>query len=170
MIDAKLNKSSQVETSVHDASRQIHRDSSKLCSPIRRLYSVINQKKTGAENAFAGYKLTPIAGEITKSSMTRVINIMRTRMYFNSDSRVIDIGCGQGKPNLHFAVAVNPSFNVGIEIVPWRWYQATTNLRKAFDLSLTGKIPNPNCSFELGNIRKVKTLNPFTHIYMFSTG
>ena len=91
-------------------------------------------------------------------------------MHFNSDSRVIDIGCGQGKPNLHFAVAVNPSFNVGIEIVPWRWYQATTNLRKAFDLLLTGKIPNPNCSFELGNIRKVKTLNPFTHIYMFSTG
>jgi hypothetical protein len=144
--------------------------SSGVPSPIRRLYSVINRKKTGAESAYAGDKLTPIAGEVTEHSMQRIVQIMMQLMHFDASSRVIDIGCGQGKPSLHFAFAVNPSFNVGIEIVPWRWYQATTNLTKVCDESLRGKLPYPNCFFELGNIRRAKSFDPFTHIYMFSTG
>jgi len=141
-----------------------------VVSPVRKLYSIINKKKTGAECAYAGYKLTPIAGEITTASMERIIHCMKRHMHFDSSSRVLDIGSGQGKPSLHFAVAVNPSFNVGVELIPWRWYQAIINLTKACDASLMGKIPFPNCFFELGNIREVKSFDPFTHIYMFSTG
>ena len=142
----------------------------KVPSPVRKLYSMINRKKTGAESAYAGEKVTPIAGELTTLSMQRVIDIMRTRMNFDTNSRVINIGCGQRKPSLHFAATVNPTLNVGIEIVPWRWYQATTNLKKIYDASLAGKVAHPNCFFQLGNIRKVRSLDPFTHIYMFSTG
>jgi len=91
-------------------------------------------------------------------------------MNFDRTSKVIDLGCGQGKPSLHFAIAVNPCFNVGIEIVPWRWYQAILNLSKASDSSLIGNLPYPDCYFELGNIRDVQTFDPFTHVYMFSTG
>jgi len=139
-------------------------------APIRRLYSAVNTKKTGAESAFAGYKRTPIAGELTMTSMNRITFCMTKFMSFDKTSRVLDIGCGQGKPNLHFALAVNPSMSVGIEIVPWRWYQATTNLIKVCDKALVGEIPFPNCYFKRGNIREVSSLDPFTHVYMFSTG
>jgi len=142
----------------------------KISTPIRQAYSVVNTKKTGAETAFAGEKLTPIAGEITMSSMDRIINLMKKYTHFDSCSRIIDIGCGQGKPNFHFAIAVNPSLNVGIEIVPLRWFQATTNLIRLCDKALEGKIPYPNCYLLLGNIRDAAILDPFTHIYMFSTG
>ena len=143
---------------------------SKVLSPVRRLYSVLNHKKTGAECAYAGEKLTPIAGEITKASMHRITTFMKLSMSFNHTSRVVDIGCGQGKPNLHFAVAVGPELNVGIEIIPWRWYQATTNLLKVCDVALDGDLPFPNCYFKRGNIREAESLDPFTHIYMFCTG
>jgi len=109
------------------------RCSSRIATPIRQAYSIINTKKTGAECAFAGEKLTPIAGEITMSSMERIIESMRKLTNFNSSSRIIDIGCGQGKPNFHFAIAVNPVLNVGIELVPMRWFQATSNLTKLCD-------------------------------------
>jgi len=104
------------------------------------------------------------------NSMERIIESMKKLTNFNSSSRVIDIGCGQGKPNFHFAIAVNPILNVGIELVPMRWFQATTNLTKLCDRALEAKIPYPNCYLELGNIRDCTVLDPFTHIYMFSTG
>jgi len=139
-------------------------------SPVRRVYSAINRKKTGAESAFAGTKLTPMAGELTMKSMERIISIMRLWMGFNSFSRVLDIGSGQGKPNCHFAATVNPELNVGIEIVPLRWLQANHNLIMVCDKALSGEVPFPNCYFKLGSVRDVGSLDPFTHVYMFSTG
>ena len=164
MVDK--TRESPTEPSINHTTLQCEDVSSRL----KRMYSIVNRKKTGAESAYGGDKVTPIAGEITKGSMIRVVKIMEDKMSFNSNSRVLDIGCGQGKPSLHFATAVNPSFNFGVEVVPWRWYQATTNLMKVFDDSVTGGAPFPNCFFQLGNIRQARTLDPFTHIYMFSTG
>jgi len=141
-----------------------------ISSPVSQVYSIISRKKTGAECAYAGDKLTPIAGEITKQSMNRVVRVMKERMNFDSSSRVLDIGSGQGKPSLHFAVSVNPSFNFGVELVPWRWFQAISNLIKVYEESMIKGNPFPNCFFQLGNIRSAMTFDPFTHIYMFSTG
>jgi len=147
-----------------------HMSLSTVPSTVRRVYSAINRKKTGAESAFAGTKLTPPAGEVTMNSMQQIVYVMQSRMGFNSSSRVLDIGCGQGKPNCHFAASVNPVLNVGIEIVPWRWFQAISNLIKVCDKALSGEIPYPNCYFKLGNIRDVGSFDPFTHLYMFSKG
>jgi len=142
----------------------------KLLSPVRKIYSLINTNKTGADSAFGGQDITPMAGEITSSSMDRIVKQMQKLMFFDSSSRVLDIGCGQGKPSLHFAATVNPTLNVGVEVIPMRWYQAILNLTKACDASLIGNLFYPKCMFELGNIRTAKSLDPFTHIYMFCTG
>jgi len=141
-----------------------------LNSPVRKLYSLINTRKTGADSAFGGQNITPIAGEITTCSMDRIIKQMQILMKLDRCSRILDIGSGQGKPNLHFSAAVNPSLNVGVEVIPLRWYQAVLNLTKVCDASLLGKSFYPNCVFVLGNIREAGSFDPFTHIYMFSTG
>ena len=141
-----------------------------LNSPVRKLYSLINTRKTGADSAFGGQNITPISGEITTSSMDRIIKQMQILMKLGRCSRVLDIGSGQGKSNLHFSAAVNPSLNVGVEVIPLRWYQAVLNLTKVCDASLVGKTFYPNCVFVLGNIREAGSFDPFTHIYMFSTG
>ena len=76
-------------------------------------YSIIN-KMTGmiGGNGAGG----PIYGELTIKSMQRVIEMMKEYMNFTSESRVIDVGAGLGKPNVHFAMDPKVEFSYGIEV------------------------------------------------------
>ena len=80
---------------------------------VKTLYRIIG-KATGSigGNADGG----AIYGELTASSMQRIINILKTHTGFNADSSFIDIGSGLGKPNLHVAQDPGVRFSVGIEI------------------------------------------------------
>ena len=143
---------------------------------VKTLYGIIS-KATGSigGNADGG----AIYGELTVSSMQRIINILKTHTGFNADSNFIDIGSGLGKPNLHVAQDPGVRFSVGIEIKRIRWMLSLHNFSRVLKFSLTQLQSNEtdyrnligtNCFFEYGDIAGADTLDPFTHVYMFDIG
>jgi len=56
-----------------------------------------------------------IYGEITKGSMQHIIDFLITHADLNKSSKFIDIGSGQGKPNIHVAQNPGVQLSIGIE-------------------------------------------------------
>jgi hypothetical protein len=154
----------------------VHKERMQLQPNVKSLYGIIG-RATGSigGNADGG----AIYGELTASSMQRIINILKAHTGFNADSRFIDIGSGLGKPNLHVAQDPGVRFSVGIEIKRIRWMLSLHNFSRVLKFSLTqlqsnesdyGILIGYSCFFMYGDIASASTLDPFTHVYMFDIG
>ena len=100
-------------------------------------------------------------GEITASSMQKMINLLKAHTAFNANSRFIDIGSGLGKPNLHVAQDPGGQFSFGIEIKRIRWMLSLHNFNRVLKFSLQQSQSDEteqknligyNCFFINGNI------------------
>jgi len=80
---------------------------------IDRVYKLI-QGRTGTLG-IDGYG-GAINGELTPGSLQRVAH----NFYLSSDSVVLDIGSGGGKPSLHIAASMNGAISFGIELLTLR--------------------------------------------------
>jgi Histone methylation protein DOT1 len=141
---------------------------------VRLCYGIV-KKLTGSigGNASGG----PIYGELTIGSMQKVVRIMKSVTGLDSSSRFIDVGSGIGKPSIHVAQDPGVAFSYGIEVEADRWLLGMSCLKGIFDMAVkqTENVPSETrighrCLFDLGDIRRAKTFEPFTHVYMFSIG
>lgn len=60
-------------------------------------------------------------GEITITSMQRIVSFLEESCNLNENSFFIDIGSGLGKPNIHVAAAVNVRLSLGLELEELRY-------------------------------------------------
>lgn len=146
---------------------------------VRQVYAIV-KKLTGSlgGNSSGG----PIYGELTMGSMQKIVNLMKDYTDFGPSSRFIDVGSGIGKPNLHVIQDPGVEFSFGIEIDESRWLLGMNCLKVVLDTAyeqqcrnISSDMPDDeqirhNCIFAMGDIRKARTFDPFTHVYMFSVG
>ena len=136
-------------------------------SAVQLVYKIIN-KHTGhvGGNGSGG----PIYGELTKGHMQKIVDFLIVNCDLTASSRFIDIGNGRGKPSMHVEQDPGVQFSFGIEIEKLRnnlgWYSLYHLLNVAMKDTTVGF----KCLFEHGNISKAKTLNPFTHVYLYDVG
>jgi hypothetical protein len=84
---------------------------------VDEVYKIIGKNKLGG-----GASGGPMYGELTEDSFQKIVDTLKAKYRLTENSRFIDIGCGQGKPNLHLAQdPVNVFLSVGIEIEKIRW-------------------------------------------------
>eukprot|EP00937_MAST-01D_sp_MAST-1D-sp2_P004883 g4883.t1 len=138
---------------------------SRTSAAVNALYSTV-QQATGAlgGNASGG----EIYGEITKSSVQRILDAFREHCDFGAGAAFLDIGAGLGKPNFHASVDGALRVSVGVEIDRVRWYLSLVNLRRAIGTFLPADAPR--VAFLHADITAARRLDPFTHVYMFDTG
>ena len=63
----------------------------------------------------------PIYGELTEGNMQKIVDFLVAFCALNLNSRFLDIGAGQGKPNFHVAQNPGVRLSLGIEVEPVRW-------------------------------------------------
>ena len=141
-----------------------------VCLPeVQAMYKVVH-KCTGSlgGNGSGG----AIYGELTQSSMQRVVNLMQREAGLDSSSVFIDVGAGLGKPNMHVAIDPAVRYSVGVEMEHVRWLLSMHNLKHYLEAPPADpEIEKPaNVAFMHGDIIKAKSFDPFTHIYMFDIG
>jgi len=155
---------------------------------VDRVYRIVNTLTGSLGGAGCG---GAIYGELTKSSMHKLIKLMVDSIKLGPDSRFLDVGSGVGKPNLHVAQYPGVKVSIGIELIYERWLlsisclkaclkTAATDAAAAADDATSGRYgpADPassgrlkgNTMFILGDITKACTFDPFTHVYMFSVG
>lgn len=149
---------------------------------VENVYNIV-KKHTGSlgGNAIGG----AIYGELTMGSMQKMINLMKQHTNFNSNSIFIDVGSGIGKPNLHVAQDPGVEASIGIEMDADRYLLGMTCLKAVLDAAALEKeseleekqpqtvpaeVIQTKCHFIHGNIMDAATMDPFTHVYMFSIG
>ena len=132
-----------------------------------------------------------IYGELTKSSMHKLVKLMVASTNLGPKSRFLDVGSGLGKPNLHVAQYPGVKVSIGIELKRERWMLSLSNLKACLKTAATdaarhgpadpsgghgpadpsggGRVKG-NTMFIQGDISKARTFDPFTHVYMFSVG
>lgn len=142
---------------------------------VRQVYGLV-RKLTGSlgGNASGG----PIYGELTMGSMQKMVDLMKEHTGLDAHSRFIDVGSGIGKPSLHVAQDPKVAFSYGVEVDADRWLLGMSCLKQilhAAEQQPPTSLPDDErigyrCLFEHADIRKAKTFDPFTHVYMFSIG
>lgn len=141
---------------------------------VRQVYKIV-RKLTGSIGGNASFG--PIYGELTQSSMQKMVNLMKEHTGFGSTSRFIDVGSGIGKPSLHVAQDPGVELSYGIEVETDRWVLGMTCLKGVLEAAI-GQPEDVDdderigyrCIFDHLDIRSAKTLDPFSHVYMFSIG
>jgi hypothetical protein len=136
------------------------------CSALVNALYVLLHTATGAlgGNGAGG----AIYGELAKAAFQRVLDFLVRWCELGPTSAFMDIGSGLGKPNFHASVEAGLRYSVGVEIDKVRWYLSLVNLQAAVGRALPGDAPR--VMFQQTDITAAKTLDPFTHVYMFDTG
>lgn len=139
-----------------------------LTPQVKSVYKIVNASTNsvgGNADGGAAY------GENTMVSMQRVVDALIDTGDFDHNSRLIDIGAGLGKPNLHVAQDPGCRLSIGIELLELRWRLSIIVLKNF--LNKVSEDPKKdeelhgNTNFLWGDIEKAETLDPFTHIYQF---
>jgi len=84
---------------------------------VRKAYRLVTKRNQLGGNGTTG----AIYGELTMGSMQKVVNLMVDKCGMTHESRVIDVGAGLGKPNLHFAQDPGCRLSLGVELEDIRW-------------------------------------------------
>jgi hypothetical protein len=162
---------------------------------VENIYNIV-KKHTGSlgGNAIGG----AIYGELTMGSMQKMVNLMKQHTNLSANSVFLDVGSGIGKPNLHVAQDPGVHTSIGIEMDADRYLLGMTCLKAVLDAatqqqeehgqpsqpadlenSLSGTTARTvtstetigcKCFFIHENVLDANTLDPFTHVYMFSIG
>lgn len=104
-------------------------------------------------------------------SLKKVIHVMTEMCYFDKESCLLNIGCGNGKTSFQAAYDPGVMFTVGIQDNTDYHSTAGEMLEKLNNQGKGGtefqcKYIASKCSFIKGNIRMCETFNPFTHIFI----
>ena len=148
---------------------------------VEHAYKIV-RRLTGSigGNSYLG----PIYGELTMTSMQKMVNLMIEHTGLGKDSGFIDVGSGIGKPNIHVAQYPGVAFSCGVEVEFPRWTLGMTNLKAVLQGAVAQQHANPqgeeevdkacrlggNTVFLHKDITEAKTFDPFSHVYMFSIG
>jgi hypothetical protein len=148
---------------------------------VKEIYKIVH-RATGATggNGYNG----AIYGELTAGSFQKIVNFMTEMCELNEQSRFIDVGSGLGKPNLHVLQSPQVCLSVGVELEEIRWILSMHNLMyylRKLDKSVEEEdadlaedslhlCQNRAVNFICGDIDVAKSLDPFTHIYMYDLG
>jgi hypothetical protein len=130
-------------------------------------YSIF-KKATGALGG--GGDGGPIYGELTQKSMGKVVRSMADQCGLGAESRLLDIGAGIGKPNVHAAL-LPVELYYGVEVSRVRW-ELCMHVMKLLLASTDEHVASAadRCYFDCSDITAAHTLDPFTHVYMFDVG
>lgn len=107
---------------------------------VAKVYRIV-YKTTG--NLGGNGTTGAIYGELTTSSMQKVINLLKELTNLNHSSRFIDVGAGLGKPNFHAAQDPKVRLSLGIELEDIRWQLSMHNL-SSFSANLISNSNNLN--------------------------
>jgi DNA-binding transcriptional MerR regulator len=151
---------------------------------VKEVYKIV-QRATGATggNGYNG----AIYGELTAGSFQKIVNFMTEMCELNPQSRFIDVGSGLGKPNLHVLQSPQVCLSIGVELEEIRWILSMHNLmyylrnldkveeeeqeEQTDHAEETSRLrQNRAVNFICGDIDVAKSLDPFTHIYMYDLG
>lgn len=134
---------------------------------VSTAYSIFS-KSTGALGG--GGDGGPIYGELTRKSMEKVVRAMAEQCGLGAQSRLLDIGAGLGKPNVHAAL-LPVEISYGVEVSRVRW-ELCMHVMKLLLASTEEHLAAAaaKCHFDCSDITAAHTLDPFTHIYMFDVG
>lgn len=140
-------------------------------SHLKRMYALVRRRTGKLGGGGAG---GAIYGEVTQKSFARIVDFLKSNCQFGTSSTFIDIGAGLGKPNLHVALDPGVKASVGVELGGERWWQSMDILWHGFEEneaaatgldSLNGPIFLAHADF-----LNMKSLEAFTHVYMFDKG
>jgi len=148
---------------------------------VEHAYKIV-RRLTGSigGNSYVG----PIYGELTMTSMQKMVNLMIEHTGLGKDSGFIDVGSGIGKPNIHVAQCPGVAFSCGVEVEFLRWTLGMTNLKAVLQEAVAQQHAKDqgeedvdeacclrgNTVFLHKDITRAKTFDPFSHVYMFSIG
>ena len=154
-----------VDESVTPAKRPIHSNRVPISPDVRKIYSMAIKRDHLGGNTISG----SIYGELTVGSMQKVVNKMVDKCGLTHQSRVIDIGSGLGRPNLHFSQDPGCRLSVGVEVERTRWQLSQFILNGVVSQSSEHEFGSMNMgvNFIHMDICDAHTTDPFTHIYMY---
>ena len=133
---------------------------------VSDVYNII-KSKVDVTSAGDGYGMT---GHVTKASMSRLFDVMRTKFDFDSNAWFMDLGHGMGRPSMHAAALQPPVAGAfGTEFNPQLYKQSMLALVECTQ-SITCFQKTPRTFFLDANIKDLTSLNPFTHVYAFQIG
>ena len=153
---------------------------------VQEVYKIL-RKTTGNHGGSSSHG--PIYGELTAGSMQKMVELMKQHTDLDSSSIFLDVGSGIGKPNFHVANDPGVQVSLGLEVNANRYLLSMNCLLATLEFAtqdiimskknemtlvkqqrVKQQLAKQKCMFVHGDIRTVKTFNPFTHVYMFSTG
>jgi hypothetical protein len=135
---------------------------------VGKAYSVF-RKATGSLGGDADGGA--IYGEITINSFQKIIDVLKDKCKLGPQSRFIDIGSGLGKPNVHAAISPGVALSYGVELIDLRWQLSLHVLKRLLSHSDPEvATASTNTFFAQADICASRTLDPFTHVYMFDVG
>jgi hypothetical protein len=111
----------------------------------------------------------PIYGELTQSSISKILDYLVSHCQLGENSVFMDIGSGLGKPNLHAATITNIKYSIGIELVDSRWWHSMHLLAHIADSYHLNNIAQKTF-FMHGDINNFQSLDGISHIYIFNCG
>ncbi|GAB4821524.1 hypothetical protein N2152v2_008570 [Parachlorella kessleri] len=141
---------------------------------VRALYGVMQslENKLGGGEGIEG-----LYGSVTKGGMQKVLTALRDKCGLDSNSRLVDIGAGLGRPLMHALVDPGIASGFGVEIDRIKCDKAAAFLRQALvELRRKGVVGPGDSqlqeppSIQCAPIEQMKTLDPCTHAYSFWEG
>jgi hypothetical protein len=172
-VEEVKKKGKEAIEKAHDKVRKAHsngefiRCREKKKRAVKLVYKIIN-KHTGrvGGNGSGG----PIYGELIEGHMQKIVNFLIVNCDLTDLSRFIDIGNGRGKPSMHVAQDPGVQFSFGIEIEKLRANLGLYSLYHLLNAAMKDDTVGFKCLFQHGNISEAKSLNPFTHVYLYDVG
>lgn len=138
---------------------------------VESLYGIF----TGAENRVAGGEGTiGIYGSLTGASVQRIYDGMRLHTGFDTDSCLLDVGSGLGRPLLHAYYIEGIQQVHGIEIDPVKCIKAEAFAERVWrTLQERHRIPTTMSLYHdvtCTAIEDIHTIDPVTHVFAFWEG
>lgn len=106
-------------------------------------------------------------GDVTPGSLQRLfVKLESVSSLIPCKSTMINLGCGNGKPALHWGALYN-SLAVGIEIDNNLFISSIHNLKKVYKKATAESFNLPPVRFVQGSIFDIDTISPFNVAYCF---
>ena len=113
---------------------------------------------------------TPLYGELSLKSIVQVVNFLKNKANMDDKSLFLDVGSGRGLPSIFVSLMSDVYLSYGIEIVPIRYQLSMHALHAVCKNVQENENEMRGCYFQQLDFNELKTFDPFTHIYCYSTG